>query len=479
MDKFDTSARFSSARMIKGSIGSIAVQTVTRIMGLVVALTSVRVMAPLGVGTVAGVALVVGMVTQFSDFGLSVWAFQPGKSVILAGKLWIKISLVEAVVGTVLIVAINALWEHRMIIVVIGMISFANALISSLGQGRMWQMQKNREFGTFNQMQAIVGIVGGVSSIVMLLLRVGPLALVCGPLVGSVVGQIVILRKDVRGYFDSNDQSVTPEILAHCRSFMATYGSHYWMSNIDRWIVDGTLGAGALALYTTAFTLGRIVDLSLTRPIKQILLPVFVHLAGEGATEFYNKFEFRWTSILTLYWAGLLWSDPTILSLVFPPSWHAVILPIEIVSLIGVVGPFVNITGTVMIAQGHQDWVARYTLMRFLGLAVFTWPALRLFNLDGACVVDVLIYSCLVVPFILRKLPTAQAVLLQMLIPLGASLFAYLVILRVFNSVAHNDIELGIVYSGTYLGAIGLGMGRKLRRDISTLRATLASQVVA
>lgn len=424
-------------------------------------------------GEVYLLLLLFGISNQFGDFGLSITSFRQGVSPETARNTRIFLGVLQTIVA--LLIGLIAKLVVRDVSMYGLTIIALTSVLGLLSFGKEVTLRNATRYRTLSFISTCQQLTITGTEIFLLVFHVGYMSLIFGSLFGQILRVILILsikpRQKLFHRFPINFKLLSKDI-----SISSAF--HFWTANIDKLFVQAILQTSNLALFTVGQTVGRIVDMTITQPLKVILNPIYASTGDVSRFTQFNKIEYRWTAFLTTLWATLLWCSPTVMLKVFPSTWHNALLPIQIFSLAGIISPFINITGTAMLSSGSAKIVRNYTGLRFVAILIFAGPMLLIFHLIGAALVDVLVDSFVVVPFILRKAPKVlkASELLKEIYPFLLVFLGCLSLSRVTSDFDVNSWISFILLITVYASLVCAWKFSILKNDLSLLINSLQDQ---
>lgn len=415
--------------------------------------------------------LIFGVSGQFGDFGLSINVFRKDVSIEIAQNTRIFLGIIQTLFA-IIIGLIGRIIVKDISMYALGVIALTS-FIGVLAFGKEVTLRNGLRYRTLSIISVGQQLVVVGSELSLLICHFGYMSLIFGALFGQIFRVILILGVNPRSRLFLDELHLNVDFTLISKDISLSSAAHYWTANIDKIFVQMILQRTDLALFTVGQTIGRLVDLTINQPIKMILTPLYANSGNVSRFNQFNAIEYRWTTLVTTLWATVLWCSPGSVLRLFPLTWHDDLLPIQIFSLVGIISPFINITGTAMLTTGSANIVRNYTGMRFISILIFSAPLLLVFHLLGAALLDLSVDCLVVAPFILYKAPkdlNAWALLKEV--------YPFLVVFFVCLFFTHFRFGIGIAFNPwmsllvtclLYLSLIYLWRSKVVKTDILTL----------
>lgn len=358
-----------------------------------------RLLMPADFGVVAMAAMVTGLAGAFQDLGLgqALVQRQQIREEHTQSAFWGTLVMALLLYGGVFLTSphIGAYFsEPRMVPVL--RVSALSFLVSPFAVVPTSLLQRDLDFKTSCFAGLASSLSYGMVGITMALLGYGYWALVFAGLIGGVMSTTAL----------SILTRYRPPLLPSFRGIGDLYGfgvgvtgvgllSHL-AAQIDYFVIGRRLDAGALGLYTKAFSLVMMPVSTVTRTMYPVLFPVFSALQNDmprfrsayGRTLTYLALVcFPFLSLLAV-------SAPELIPVVLGKQWSEAILPTQIMALIGVQMLIGNPAGAAIKAVGkvYLEWWMQLARIALLGPSV--WFAAR-WGIEGVAWAVLLVYVAL------------------------------------------------------------------------------------
>ncbi len=470
--------------ILRGSVQSVAFQLLARALGFGAMLVTTRYLGPTGIGWANTAIVVFSFVYQFGDFGLSLYALQvSAKSLNSLWKRRVIIATVEWAAVNVVSFSARVLYPHYGFIEVPIFILSTTNMATSLYFSREVLLKKRLKFARLNTLGLMESTVGSIAQIGLIVLwHMGYIAIVLGPSLGTLIKACVYWTQKSDEPNDNSSENAalntSERDVTMGREFAMVKVVDYWAGNVDRWAIEIFSGIDGLALYTMSSWLGRVIDVSLSQPIKQVLVPAYATMKDQRSTILdLSRMEFRWTTILTCLWAGLLLvvRDPAVM--LFGAQWRNADVPLQIIAICGILAPFINIAGSNMLSLGKPRWVRVYTMLRLSAIALGAWPLIKLWGVTGMAILDLVGEIGVVIPYILlraRHLMDWYQILKEGFVSMTV-LALCVPLVRVVFGGAPNPLGRIATFIAIFAIAVGVAGHRTLMRDVKLILGQLMS----
>ena len=252
---------------------------------------------------------------------------------------------------------------------------------------------------------------------------------------------------------------------------MSRYGRHVVLGNslgflgsyLDNIVVGRVLGTAALGVYGAAFRWGRLPALALSMVVSPVAFPSYVGVRDD-AERFRRAYLRLLRTVTTVSFpaqVGLLLTAPRLVETLYPPAWHAMVAPLQIFAVFGLLNSIVGTTGDVFKAANRPGWIAAIGGVHLPALALFLW----LFVSDGpagaatALTLAAVASGSIAVPLALHVLRIAPTTVLRALAPqaLATAVMAAIVSAAIHAVPSATVPALALVCAGgaaAYAGAL-------------------------
>ncbi|NHZ70176.1 MAG: oligosaccharide flippase family protein [Proteobacteria bacterium] len=166
----------------------------------------------------------------------------------------------------------------------------------------------------------------------------------------------------------------------------------YASSNLDDIFVGRLLGVQALGFYRMAFNFSQAVATEVTQVTNQVAFPTYSKLQN-AAGKLRNAYMGTVHLVAFLGFPiaiGTVLVAPDLTYGLLGDKWAPIIVPMQLLSVSGLVRGIAATAGPLFQSQGRPDIPPRYTFAKFVMMAVFLYPAINAYGISGAALVIVL-----------------------------------------------------------------------------------------
>lgn len=474
-------------RTIK-SVGIVyAMVALTKLLNLVALVILARILIPMDFGLVGLSAVIIGIVALFKDFGLSAAYVNRSRDLDDAANVvfWSNIGIRLFLYAIVFFLApfVAGFFGEPLVdpILKIAGISF---VIESLGSAHGAILTKELRFGKIAVISIVTAVVITVSSITMALLGFSFWSLVYASLIGEPVGVLLYWKLSKWRPRLAFRRRVAKQMFVYGRDIVGINSLGFGVKNLDNFAVGKAIGAGALGAYTLSYRFGLFSSTNIVALLARVLFPAYSKIKDDLA-------RIRRAYLRSLYPISML-SFPVALGLivlaeefvyfVLGPNWSAVILPMQVLSIYGLMYSLAGAGSNVFLAMGKTQIPLRITALEVLIMLAALYPA-TYYGLVGVAVTvtaAIAIGSTISVVLVLRLLRVGKSEVYPMIQnPLVSSLLMLLVLL-VIKAIAPFSllVFLAEVVVGTLVYAVVLQITSRgeLRRQFTEIVSALRSK---
>jgi PST family polysaccharide transporter len=378
-------------------------QSSTQVFQLIVIVILARLLDPKDFGVVGLAAIFIGLINTINELGLSAAIIQKKDldEIHLSTSFWANIGT-----GTVLCIFIILVSSYvadffqEELVQPILIVTSLNLIIGSFGVVPRSLLEKSLNFKIISIAEVVASLVSGIVSIFLAINGYGVWSLVYGGLSYNFIS-VAILWK-----FKTWKPSLVfnfahfKELFNFGSHVMGSYLLNYIDSNVDRLIVGKMLGTSALAYYTIPFSLIKFPFSRISMVVTRVLFPAFsaVQYDNDILRKGYLR-AVRYISLTTFpLLAGLFAVGPEFVEVIFGPKWTPMILPLQILCLLGALISIGTTVGSILLSKGRADLQFKWNIITaiVLPIAVITGSNYGLAGVAGA----VTIMELILFPFI-------------------------------------------------------------------------------
>ncbi len=151
---------------------------------------------------------------------------------------------------------------------------------------------------------------------------------------------------------------------------------------VSRWF-----GTAALGVYLTGSAWAKWTDLNVTNVVSRVLFPRYVQLSEEGERlrESVERALFYVYALVLPIIGVLALFVLDITHTLLGSQWRVISEPVKILSIAGMMGPFINLYGHALLASGRPELVQKYSKLHLMLFAGAVYPAAQIGGLFGVC----------------------------------------------------------------------------------------------
>lgn len=160
----------------------------------------------------------------------------------------------------------------------------------------------------------------------------------------------------------------------------------YFADNGDNLIVGKILGSSALGIYQVAYKFSTLPISEITNVVNQVIFPVFSRFSEDKERllkAFLKVTLFGSLGALVLGGGIFVFAEPIIL-IFMGKQWVAAIPAIQVLAIYGILRTMFGNFAPLFLSLGKQNYVAKMTFVRVLGLAIVVVPLVTSYGMVGA-----------------------------------------------------------------------------------------------
>ena len=258
----------------------------------------------------------------------------------------------------------------------------------------------------------------------------------------------------------SFDPSLARELLRYGRRIVESGIANFGIRNIDNALVGRMLGPAALGAYDLAYRIGNIPATTVTSILGKIMFPVYSRLSGQ-------PFDLRNAFLKSLKLVGMLTIPisleivlvaPDAVTYVYHEKWAVAIVPIQVLTLYGLVRSLSSGQGGIFMALNQVRTMTMISTAQFALLAGLLYPAIHYYGLVGVCWVSVIAMTFSAITHYTRMRPLIglrhNQVLQALWLSVAASVMAGSVAWLVVRQLGLSDKLNLLVLQSILMGAL-------------------------
>ena len=347
-------------QVVKGVSWNIFEQIARQCISIGITVVLARILSPKDYGLVALSAVFTGFIWLFGNLAMGSAIIQRKEinDDYLSTSFWTSVA--SAVVLYLVLCAIapfTADYYNQPLLKSIIMVSGIGLLISPLYVIHKSLLTKDLAFGKLAIMQTVNAMVSSGASLIIALLGFGVWSLVLGSLVSGILyvpALWYMVKWRPKAVFK---RDCFRDLFGFSSYLLAFNTFNYFARNFDNLIIGKFLGAGVLGIYSIAYEW-------MMKPLKQIswsltrvMFPAFSTIQDDlvrvrsAVLKMVSVISFITFPMMT----GLLMVAPELILVVLGPKWEGVIVPLQLLCLIGALQSIGTIVGSIFNSQGRSD----------------------------------------------------------------------------------------------------------------------------
>lgn len=247
------------------------------------------------------------------------------------------------------------------------------------------------------------------TAILVTFLTKSPVGIVTG-LIAGVVFEIVlsfmVIKPTPRFVFE---KFYLKKIISHGKWVTASGIFNYLFYNFDNIVVGRILGTGPLGLYQMAYSFSFLPISEVTDVFSKVTFPVYAKIREDKKR---LKTAFLKTTgaitLLTLPIGMVLFFFPKeTINIVLGPKWVGAAGALQVLAIFGVVRAISGSASALFLALGKQKYLATFTFVNIVTLAIIIVPFVMKFGIVGAgasALIGTLVSIPLIIYFVLKVL---------------------------------------------------------------------------
>ena len=160
----------------------------------------------------------------------------------------------------------------------------------------------------------------------------------------------------------------------------------YFSDNGDNLVVGKILGSSSLGIYQIAYKFSTLPISEVTNVVNQVIFPVYAKFSDDKVRlrRAFHK-VITLSSLVAFVLGGCIFFFARSIILIFMgEQWTLAIPAIQILAIYGILRTIFGNFSPLFLSMGRQDYVARMTLFRVIGLSVVIVPSILSFGMVGA-----------------------------------------------------------------------------------------------
>lgn len=380
------------------NIGIVAVlQIFATAVNTITLIVLARLLTPYDFGIVGIASFVLGIIGQFSDFGLGPAVIQRKTDVEEAlytgGAMRILIALVLFIIIFLTAPYAAMLFKAEEVTMVIR-IAAIMFFLNSAGFVSTTRLTKELKFGRLAYVTVVLSIVSASTCITLALLGFSYWSMIIGPMIGtacSLVALYIVCPWKLR--FRINKR-IAKELIHYGKHVFIMFFLVFLIFNLDDAFIAGVLGVVVLGFYTIAYKWSSSIANFLTKIVYRVMFPTYSQIQEDSRrlkVGYIETLDVISMASFPLYF-GLIIVAPEFVSIVLGDKWMPAVLALQILCIFGLMRTLAEPAGNVLLAVGKSKALSTTNFINFVILIVFIYPATLWYGMEGVSLLIVMMY---------------------------------------------------------------------------------------
>jgi O-antigen/teichoic acid export membrane protein len=379
------------------NIGIVAIlQILASTVNAITLIVLARLLLPYDFGIVGIAAVVLGIIAQFSDFGLGPAVIQRQtdieEALYTGGALRILIAL--ALFITAFLTADVAAWIYQTGEVAnVIRVSALMFFLTSAGFVSTTRLTKELKFGRLAIVTAVTSIVSASASISIAWFLRSYWAMIIGPIIGSSVGLIALYLVCPWKARFRIDRRIARELFVYGKHVFLMLFLVFLIFHLDDAFVGAFLGITVLGYYYVAYRWSSYIANFLTKLVYRVMFPTYSLIQEQPdklKRGYLETLDLLSLTSFPLYLA-LVVVAPEFIELLLGDQWMPAVLSLQILCFFGLMRTLTEPAGNVFLAIGKSKILSLTNSLNLIILLVFIFPALG-FSIEGVSLLIVMMY---------------------------------------------------------------------------------------
>ena len=363
------------SRAVRGSAITLAGQITARGIQVVVIVILARLLTPDDFGLIAMIMAIVGFVSVFKDFGLSVATIQRSEVTHeqISCLFWINAGLGVVNMLVVMAMAPAIAWFYgRPQLTVMTLALSVTFLFSGLSVQHQALLCRQMRFGILVGLQLMSIVIGSVVGLTMAALGAGVWALVCMSLTNSAVeatGKWLVCR------WCPGLPSRSAQVRSMLRfgwNLLGTKVVCFLGRHVDDILIGKVWGAAQLGFYDRAYRLLLMPLGQINVPVAATAIPTLSRL--QESPERYRRYYMKALSMIAFLTMPLVMymivMSKELVTLVLGPHWSGAADIFSIFGFAALIQPILSTTGWLYVSLGRADRMLRWAVFECSAMVV-------------------------------------------------------------------------------------------------------------
>lgn len=345
-------------------------------------------LTPYDFGIVGIAGFVLGIVGQFSDFGLGPAVIQRQKdteeALYTGGAMRMLIALTLFIF--VFLTADVAAWIFKSDEVVnVIRISAVMFFLTSAGFVSTNRLTKELKFGKLAIVTVVISLVSASSSITIAWFTRTYWAMIIGPIIGTSIGLIALYIVCPWKARFRIDRRIARELFGYGKHVFLMLFFVFLIFHLDDAFVGAFLGLTVLGYYFIAYKWSSFFANFLTKLVYKVMFPTYSQIQeipSKLKRGYIETLEMLSLAAFPLYFALVIMA-PEFVALLLGDQWLPAVLSLQILCFFGLARTLTEPAGNMFLAIGKTKVLSKTNLLNFIILAIFIYPATTAYGIEG------------------------------------------------------------------------------------------------
>jgi PST family polysaccharide transporter/lipopolysaccharide exporter len=371
------------------NIGIVAVlQVFATAVNAITLIVLANLLTPYDFGIVGIAGFVLGIIGQFSDFGLGPAVIQRQKDTEEAhytgGAIRILIALALFIFA--FLTADVAAWIFNSDEVVnVIRVSAVMFFLTSAGFVSTTRLTKELKFGKLAIVTVVISLVSASSSLTIAWITRTYWAMIVGPIIGTSIGLIALYIVSPWKARFHIDRRIAKELLGYGKHIFLMLFFVFLIFHLDDAFVGAFLGLTVLGYYFVAYKWSSFFANFLVKLVYKVMFPTYSQIQEAPSKlkrGYLETLEMLSLAAFPLYLA-LVVLAPEFVSMLLGDKWLPAVLSLQILCFFGLARTLTEPAGNMFMATGKARVLSMTNLLNFIIIAIFIYPATVSFGIEG------------------------------------------------------------------------------------------------
>lgn len=377
-------------RVARGLLWENLAAVVARGVSYVTLLVLARILTPVHFDLVAVALLTIESLQFFQELGFGTALIYRQSDVEAAADaafftLLLSNSLLYIV--TFLAAPLIATFFSRPEVVPILRVLALSMVINALGRVPFVLLSKELDFRRKVMPEVVAGVIGNSVAIGLALSGYGVWSLVWGQLVDVTIRTLTVWLVSPWRPRLRYDWQVGRELFHYGKHIAGSQLLIFGITNIDDVFVARMLGNGALGIYGFAYKISNLPATNITRLVTRVTFPAFSRIQNDLdrlRAAYYRVVRYVSLLAFPVAVATVIFAADLVHTVV-GDQWAPAIVPIQLLSIYGLLRSVAANMGPIFQAGGKPQWLFRIALWRLVTMAALLYPSIRWAGIAGVC----------------------------------------------------------------------------------------------